>query len=189
MSLGAYILERAYLEQRLYTVYSELLRSAAVLQQAGIKAPPSTPKPSLPLSTSKPSSLPPLSTRPKSSPLSSSSLYVLPQARSSSPPSSPTVTMTVRELLERLQQIEELPDDTPPATPCSSPSSSSPLSSPSSLPSSSSPPCFRPVSTVKGCFYCHNKKYKKHTHRSRCPWFKHYLAVGTCYLTMSETCS
>ncbi len=163
-----------------------------MLQQARIKAPLSTRlKPSSSLSSAKPPSslLPPLSTskpllplltRPKSSPLSSSSPYVLPQARSSSPPSSPTVTMTVRELLERLQQIEELPDDTPPATPRSSSSLSS---SPSSSPSSVRPPYFGAVSIIKSCFYCHNdKKYKYHTHPSRCPWFKHYLAVGTCHL-------
>jgi hypothetical protein len=63
------------------------------------------------------------------------------------------------------------------AAPCQSPASPAPASS-------LGPPFVSYVKIEKGCFYCHNKHPSglRHTYRNHCPWFHHYLAVGTCHL-------
>jgi hypothetical protein len=57
----------------------------------------------------------------------------------------------------------------------------------------SSAPVTTRVSIIQGCYYCYNKyeeKYKSlahsHYHQNRCPWFQHYIAVGTCHLNDIE---
>ena len=128
------------------------------------------------------------------SPLSSSPLppYVPPYLRQASKPSAvPSVNPPIKPSLKpsavpsivpSVKPFVILPLAIPSVILLAVPSSVKPSADPSLIPPSASPPFLTHTSIVKGCFYCHNTHGTRHMHRNKCPWFRYYLDISTCYL-------
>jgi hypothetical protein len=202
------VLER--LSQRLEEAVQQAFKEASSFQSSSQSSSTSSSSPSkssssssslslssdwLSSATKSSSSVTSISSPSSSSPCSSSSTESS-SATSSSPDSSSSSSEKTIYVAPPLRQAYEAmkasarpvpaPIRRPAPVPKSSlPSSPVPKSSPvtSSAPVRPAAPHVKIITVVKGCFYCHNKHPGPvHTHRNKCPWFRHHLSVGTCHL-------